>query len=173
VLVLAGGYTYWNNRTPSVGTAAAPAGKAVRAAALPAGGGAQIRLDLINEKLDGNTVGRRNVFQYYVPPPPPKPVPPPSNQQIVVQPPPPPRPITPVVVPPQTLLTSFRYDGVMIQARPGTIKASISDGTNRYNVTEGEYILGRYRVNRITETNVEIEDLDLNRRQTYPRRTDA
>ncbi len=48
--------------------------------------------------------------------------------------------------------------------------ASISEGTtNRYNVTEGEYILGRYRINRIKENSVEIEDVDQNRRQTYTR----
>ena len=48
--------------------------------------------------------------------------------------------------------------------------ASISEGTaNRYNVTEGEYILGRYRINWIKDNSMEIEDVDQNRRQTYQR----
>jgi len=61
---------------------------------------------------------------------------------------------------------------VMILAKPEKWRASISEGpTNRYNVTEGEFIQGRYRINRITETNVEIEDVDQNRRQIYTRQT--
>ena len=171
VLIAVVAYTYWTNRTPSTGAAANPAVKAARAAALPSAGNAQIRLDLIGVKMDKSAVGRRNVFQYYVPPPPPpKPAPPPPAYvpPAVVNP-QPPRPVTPTA--PFSALSTFTYDAVGIVAKPGKATASISDGTtNRFNVTEGEYILGRYRVNWIKENSLEIEDVDQNRRQTYTRK---
>jgi hypothetical protein len=172
VLAAVGAYTYWTNRTPSTGVTASPAAKAARASALPNAGNAQIRLDLI-DKMDQSAVGRRNVFQYYVPPPPPpKPVPPPPAYvpPAVVNNSGPPRPVTPAA--PFSALSTFKCDAIIIAAKPGKWMASISEGaTNRYNVFEGEYILGRYRINRITENSVEIEDVDQNRRQTYTRQT--
>jgi len=172
VLVAVGAYTYWTNRTPSTGVTTSPAAKAARAGALPNAGNAQIRLDLLGDKLDKSAVGRRNVFQYYVPPPPPKPPPPPPVAYVppVVTNQAPPRPVTPPQ--PFSALSTFTYDAVGIVAKPGKATASISDGTtNRFNVTEGEYILGRYRINWIKENSLEIEDVDQNRRQTYTRKT--
>jgi len=171
VLVIVGAYTYWTNRTPSTGVAASPTAKGARAAALPNSGNAQIRLDLI-DKLDQSAVGPRNVFQYYVPPPPPaKPAPPavayvpPPQTSVINRPPPAP-------TQPFSALSTFKCDAIIIASKPGKWMASISEGTtNRYNVNEGEYILGRYRINRITENTVEIEDVDQNRRQTYTRQT--
>ena len=116
-------------------------------------------------------MGRRNVFQYYVPPPPPKPPAPPPVAYVppVVTNPVPPRPSAPPQ--PFSALSTFTYDAVGIVAKPGKVTASISDGaTNRFNVTEGEYILGRYRINWIKENSLEIEDVDQNRRQTYTRK---
>jgi hypothetical protein len=172
LLAVVGAYTYWTNHTPSTGVATTISAKAARAAALPSAGNAQIRLDLIGEKLDQNSVGRRNVFQYYVPPPPPpKPLPPapvyvpPANPNPGST-----RPVTPPA--PFSALTTFKYDAILIPAKPGKQMASVSEGTtNRYNVTEGEYILGRYRINWIKENSMEIEDIDQNRRQTYTRQT--
>ena len=130
-------------------------------------------MDLIRDKLDNSAVGRRNVFQYYVPPPAPKPPPPPASAYVpprTVVDPGPPRPIT--QPPPFSALSTFKYDGVGMVAKPGKPMASIKEGeTNRWNVTEGEYILGRYRIVRITENSVEIEDVDQNRRQVYTRLT--
>jgi hypothetical protein len=172
VLAVVGAYTYWTNRTPSTGVATSPAAQAARVAALPSAGNAQIRLDLLGDKLDKSAVGRRNVFQYYVPPPPPKPPAPPPQvyQPPVVRP-----PVQPTVTPPAqpfSALSTFKYDAILIPAKPGKQMASILEGTtNRYNVTEGEYILGRYRVNWIKENSLEIEDVDQNRRQTYTRQT--
>jgi hypothetical protein len=172
VLVVVGAYTYFNNRTPSTGAVVTPAAKAAKFSALPSAGNAQIRLDLIGDKLDKNAVGRRNVFQYYVPPPPPPkpvPAPPPYVPPAVVNR-DPPRPITPPA--PFSALSTFKCDAIIIAAKPGKWMASISEGTsNRYNVNEGEYILGRYRINWIKENSLEIEDIDQNRRQTYTRQT--
>lgn len=173
LLAVVGAYTYWNNRIPVTGVATTPSAKAARAAQLPSGGNAEIRLDLIRDKLDNSAVGRRNVFQYYVPPPAPKPSPPPASAYVpprTVVDPGPPRPI--VQPPPFSALSTFKYDGVGMVAKPGKPMASIKEGeTNRWNVTEGEYILGRYRIVRITENSVEIEDVDQNRRQVYTRLT--
>jgi len=172
LLAVVAGYTYFTNRRPSAGVATTPALTPARAKALPNAGNAQIRLDLIGDKQDQNAVGRRNVFQYYVPPPPPKPPAPP--QQVYV----PPAVTNPPVRPPQppqqpfSALSNFKYDAILIPPKPGKQMASISEGTaNRYNVTEGEYILGRYRINWIKENSLEIEDIDQNRRQTYTRQT--
>ena len=172
VLVVVAGYTWWTNRRPSTGVASGPSARAARNAAIQSGGNAQIRLDLLGDKLDKDAVGRRNVFQYYVPPPPPKPAPlhPPAHVPPAIATNPPPRQITPAQ--PFSALSTFGFDAVIFAAKPGKPMASISDGgPNRYNVTEGEYILGRYRIVRITETTVEIEDVDQNRRQTYTRKT--
>jgi hypothetical protein len=172
VLVTVGAYTYWTNRRPSTGVAVSPAAKAARAAALPNAGNAQIRLDLI-DKTDKNAVGRRNVFQYYIPPPPPKP---PAPPPVAYVPPQPTQPINnrqpPPPAQPFSALSTFKCDAIIIAAKPGKWMASISEGTtNRYNVNEGEYILGRYRINWIKENSLEIEDVDQNRRQTYTRQT--
>jgi len=132
----------------------------------------RFRLDLINDKPHKDTVGQRNVFLYYVPPKPPPPLPPPapvaiSRPQAPIT---PPGSVTPPI--PPSLLSTFKYDGIGISAIPGKMMASIDDGSgNRFNVGEGEYILGRYRIVRVTEPQVEIEDTDQNRRQTYSRKT--
>lgn len=171
LLAGAGGYAYWSISTPSTGVAtSSPAEKVAKIASLPSAGNARIRLDLITDDQGNGVVGRKNVFQYYV-------APPPAKMQTVVLPPKPPAPVVvgptgppPPPPPPPTLLTTFKYDGVVIVPVPGKLMASISNGsTDRYNVTEGEYILGRYKINRVTATNVEIEDTDQNRRQTYTR----
>jgi hypothetical protein len=47
--------------------------------------------------------------------------------------------------------------------------AVLAQGNDQhYTVTVGEVLMGRYRVSRISETFVEIEDLEYNRRQTLP-----
>jgi hypothetical protein len=163
-------YAYLSLRQPAV-KAATPAEKVARVASLPSASDAQIRLDLIRDSAEKDVVGRRNVFQYYVPPPPPKP--PPVIQPAVVtrvQTNTTPAPPSPPPAPPSAL-DSFKFDAVGIVAKPGQLMASITDGPNRYKVTEGEYILGRYRINKLTENSVEIEDLDQNRRRTYNRIT--
>lgn len=170
LLVAAGGYAYWSIQPPSAGPVATPAEKVAKIAGLQSAGNAQIRLDLLDAASGGSAVGKKNVFQYYVPPKPPPPPPPPPpvvRPQTPVNtgpvgPPPPP--------PPQTALNTFKYDAFLTTGRPEKPMASINNGpTAQYNVSVGEYILGRYKINRITATSVEIEDTDLNRRQTYTR----
>ena len=47
--------------------------------------------------------------------------------------------------------------------------AFLSDeSSHHYNVSVGEILIGRYRIVDITEKNVEVEDLQNNRRQVFP-----
>ena len=174
VLIGVGIYEYQSFFPSTPAAASTPAAKVARVNQLlpTVSNGTRIRQDLIDDHSHTGVVGRRNVFQYYVPPPPPKPAPPPPP------PPPPvvPRPDPPRVVtqppPPFSALSVFQYDGIIISPKPGLpLRASIDDKTNHYSVSEGDYILGRYRIVRLTETSVEIEDTEQNRRQTYTRIT--
>jgi len=175
VLIGVGIYEYMTLFPSTPAAASSPAAKVARVTQLlPAvsNGGTRIRQDLIDDHSSKGVVGRRNVFQYYVPPPPPKPAPPPPP------PPPAPRSDPPRVVtsaappPPFSALSLFQYDGIIISPKPGLpLRATIDDKTNHYSVSEGDYILGRYRIVRLTETTVEIEDTEQNRRQVYTRIT--
>ena len=49
------------------------------------------------------------------------------------------------------------------------LTAFISDDTSHhFNATAGEILMGRYRITQITDTNLGVEDLQLNRRQILP-----
>ncbi len=48
------------------------------------------------------------------------------------------------------------------------LTAFLDDGSRHYNVTTGEVLMGRYRITRISDASVEVEDLEYNRRQTLP-----
>lgn len=135
--------------------------------------GARIRLDLVENLHAEDEIGRNNVFQYRIrraapanasessgsggaaTPPPVEAAPvPPAPQGPPPPPPPPPIP--------------FKYRGFANVEKPSSLIAFLADDANHYNVTIGEILMGRYRVSRITLTDVEMEDLQLNRRQTLP-----
>ncbi len=174
VVLLAGVgfYEYWTNFRTTQPTTATPVATVAKVLAL-GNGNAQIRVELMSDTPDRDIVGKKNVFEYYVPPPPPKPVPPPqppvvvqtANTQVARPAPPPPPPA------PDTALNRFAYEAIGIVAKPGKLWVSISEGpNNHYNVTEGECIMGRYCVNKASETSVEIEDVSLNQRRTFQRK---
>src|SRR5262245_2513443 len=138
---------------------------------------AKIRLDLV-EKPDSasDEVGRKNVFQYQQTRPalpsqksgpagpivssPPVNVTPPV--QTVVRPPAPTGP-----PPPPPIL--YKYQGFLAVSSPGgSMTAILADDSRHYLVTVGEVLMGRYRISKITNTAVEVEDLEYNRRQTLP-----
>ena len=151
----------------------------------PAATDARIRLDLI-EKADGSKeeIGRKNVFQYQRPPAPPRPsgpgasgpggsasmtpVPSPSVPSGGL-PPSGGRPTT-VVAPPGPPPIPLKYQGYAVENSPGgQTTAFLTDDTSRhYNVTRGDILMGRYRINQISLASVEVEDLENNRRQTLP-----
>jgi hypothetical protein len=134
---------------------------------------ARINLDLVAKGEDSeDTVGRRNVFTYREAPPPP----PPGSRSGGPMPPSPPAPVAtqPIpsqpVAPPPPPTIPLQYQGFLVNRSPGGgMIAVLAEGTARhYNVTVGEVLMGRYRVTRISETSVEVEDLEYNRRQTLP-----
>ena len=144
-------------------TAKAPAKTAV---AKP-GQTAQIRLDIIDAKP--TEVGQKNLFLYGMKPVP-KPVEPPRpnfaqipNTSVPINPNPPP-PIQQVQP-----FKSFRYEGFSVSKGGGKILGSITEGANTYEVKEGDCVMGQYCITRLTEALVEIEDLQLKRRQSFTR----
>jgi hypothetical protein len=132
---------------------------------------ARIRLDLIEKLEASQEIGRNNVFQYREGRPstqasrpgltPPAAPPPPGPA--VVLPPPPSRPAGP---PPPTPIP-LKYQGFAIVNSARTAFLA-DDFARHYNVIVGEVLMGKYRVSQITDTIVEIEDLEANRKQTLP-----
>ena len=168
LVVALGLLLFWGfrtNRSPNAAIAEGERQKAA-AAATPSQADARIRLDLLQQKAAGRELGRKNLFQYgsapspavTAPPPAPAPVRPPitSTPQPVVSQPPPPPPIP------------LKFVGfAFIEPNSKQLIATVLDDNRRpFNFVEGDIYQGRYRVARITETAVEIEDLELPRRQT-------
>jgi len=137
---------------------------------------AKIRLDEL-ENQEAADAGRTNVFQYretrgapgssvpgssgIAPPPPPAPV----------VPTPAPGPIRPTVTPtPGPPPIPLKYQGFAVVSSPTPkLTAFLQDDSQRhFNVTVGEVLLGRYRIATITDTSIEIEDLQFSRRQVLP-----
>jgi hypothetical protein len=128
---------------------------------------AQIRFDMV-EDTSSIDVGQTNLFQYRQ-----KPVaakPPDSQRAITAQPtfvstaqtssqPPPP--------PPPQPWKAFRYEGFSVSKNGGKILGSITESGNTYEVKEGDCMMGQYCISRLTESLVEIEDLQLKRKQTF------
>ena len=150
---------------PSTGSNKAPA----KPSAAKTGQEAQIRVDIL-ERTKSIDVGRKNLFQYGQKPAPKPPEPPPGygNRPPVVNSPPPQTPFVPPP-PPQPQFRSFRYEGFSVSKGGGKILGSITEGGNTYEVKEGDCVMGQYCVTRLTESLIEIEDLQLKRRQSFTR----
>ena len=158
------------NRPPSVSVAQAAQSKTETAPA--AANDARIRLDLIDRETQKDA-GRQNLFQYRVAATPP-PAPPrgsaPANDPFAAPPTPavpPPRPFTPPTPPPPPPIP-LKYQGFARSDPGGPFTAFLVDDVNHFNVKTGDVLMGRYRIATITDTAVEVEDLQLNRRQTLP-----
>jgi hypothetical protein len=179
----------FRNSQPSVGAAPPPTATVASPATPPPStpkqiaaanaSDARIRLDLLKSDGNENEVGRNNLFQYRgnfsaqlgstggipgarggtgpTPPPAPPVFFPPTTPVNPGPPPPPPGP------PPM----QFKYDGFM--RTPDGLVASLSDNTGHYSLREGDILIGRYRVAKVTDTIVEVEDLQVPRRQAFPR----
>jgi|KBSMisStandDraft_5_1062788.scaffolds.fasta_scaffold02571_6 hypothetical protein len=131
---------------------------------------AQIRVDMV-ENTSAISVGQTNLFQY-------------RQKTVASKPPEPPRALatSPIVtpisasaqqqqpfVPPPQPWKAFRYEGFSVSKGGGKILGSITEGGNTYEVKEGDCMMGQFCVTRLTETLVEIEDLQLKRKQTFTR----
>jgi hypothetical protein len=172
VLGVTGVFAYRMNQ-PQI-TAAVQAAPAKTSSNPPAPSEAHIRLDLLQNSDAEEAVGKRNLFQYRqnVPALPPLPqrggkpldpplptnVPPPTP--VVTGPPPPP--------PPPPINLKYQALFVVTESPDGGPTAVLADESRHYNVKTGEILLGRYRIVSISESSVEVEDLNLNRRQTLP-----
>jgi hypothetical protein len=168
LLVLAAGTWYWVARTNADATATDAAKKQVGKKPAEEQTSTRIETDLLQPVAPGE-VGKRNLFQFGVPPaPPPK--------ATVIAPPPPTvssNPATSVRIPPTTPppppFKNFRYEGISISGA-GKRVASVSEGGYTYHVGEGEMLM-EYRIARITESMIEIEDTLTKQTRTFPRIT--
>jgi hypothetical protein len=118
------------------------------------------RLTAQNEAEDKST--GRDIFNWQLPPPPPPPppvhIPGPGDGDYVPPPPPPPPP-------PQMPL---KFYGVGTDAKGAARRAFLTNGDEVFIVAEGETVLGHFRVVRITNTNLEFEDIGSGRRASKP-----
>ena len=160
-------YVYRPATSPASTATAKPSAKTKPA---KVGQEAQIRFDIV-ENTSAVNVGQTNLFQY-------------RQKPVASKPPEPPRTITnpPIVTsvsasaqqptsftPPPPPWRAFRYEGFSVSKGAGKILGSITEGGNTYEVKEGDCMLGQFCVNRLTESLVEIEDLQLKRKQTFTR----
>jgi hypothetical protein len=168
LLVVGGAASYvWTYRTPADTSAAASdaAKSPVKGAPIKPGQEGEIKIALL-KGIGTDDVGRRNLFQFR---PKPVPAPPPAIRPTTVPttfvPAPPPGP-PPVIIPP---FKPFRYEGFSTVKDGGKLLASVTESGNTYTVREGECLLGNYCISKLTETMVEIEDLQQKRKQTFMR----
>lgn len=164
LLMTAAGTWYFVARPPVVPAAKATTAKAQGKQASKGVPDAQIRLGLLEDAAATGNVGRKNIFQYRQKPAPPKP------PEIYRPPPPVVSQAPPLIVSQPNLpppFKAFRYEGY--SSKGGRLIASLSEGSGTYQVTEGECLMGQYCIRKLTETSVEIEDLQLKRRQSFLR----
>jgi hypothetical protein len=134
---------------------------------------ARIRLDIVENPDGAQDIGQKNLFQYgqrrvpatgasrgargtttEVNPPVPavtQPVP------VVPQAPPGPPPLPPI---------PLKYTGFAVVSSSLTAFLTDDAGVRHYNVSAGEVLMGRYRISQISDKTVEVEDLQIPRRQT-------
>jgi len=169
LLVVAGLTWFLVYRTGAVTSPANVAKKTTKTKAPKQLGDPTIHGELVQSVDVGSEVGRKNIFQYRqkplppAPPAPPRPVPVPitNTPPTVFTPPPPPAPV----------MKTWKYDGFSISGSPkdGKAMASITDGNNSYQLGVGECLMGQYCVRKINEKEIEIEDVQLKLRRTFPR----
>jgi hypothetical protein len=141
------------------------------AAKAPTANDARIRLDIVENPDSAQDVAQRNLFQYgqrraastpvgrggttaEVKPPVPAVT---QLVPVVPQTPPPPPPPPPI---------PLKYSGFAVVNSSLTAFLTDESGIRHYNVSAGEVLMGRYRISQITDKTVEVEDLQLTRRQT-------
>jgi hypothetical protein len=140
--------------------------EAQKKAAAAASSDARIRLDLLDQSRVGEP-GKSNLFQYRSSQTPASPAPA-SPEAAIPAPSPPVRPANPPPPPPPPI--PLKYVGFgYIEPNSKALIATLFDDTlqKHFNAVEGEVWVGRYRILRITNTSVEVEDLEYNRRQTF------
>jgi hypothetical protein len=137
------------------------AGRGAGEATEPQPGQLDVRLEALKQPPTPPEDPARNPFRFYVkPPPPPPPRPPAPPVQPVNTGPPPPPPLPPI---------PLKFIGTLVKA--GKKVAIFSDGRGLpLWGTEGELILGQFRIVRIGVESVDMEYADGRGRQTIPMR---
>ena len=130
---------------------------------------ARIQLELLDKARADEDLGKSNLFAYRNsrPPEPTKVAPPPPPPVVTNN--PPPRPT--VVAPPPPPPIPLKYVGyAFVEPNSKVLIATLLDDTQQrhFNAVQGDIFMGRYRVLRITDTVVDVEDIDTSRRQTLP-----
>jgi hypothetical protein len=170
LLVIAGLTWSLVYRTGGVTSPANVAKKTPKTKAAKQLGDPTIHRELIQAVDAGSGVGRKNIFQYrqkplpLAPPAPPRPNPVPQVSSA------PPPPFVPPP-PPAPVMKTWKYDGfsIMGSTKDGKAMASITDGNNSYQLGVGECLMGQYCVRKINEKEIEIEDVQLKLRRTFPK----
>jgi hypothetical protein len=169
VLLLAGAGLSWSYTSrPAPAPAATVAGKAPAGKTRPPNivKDAAIHIDTLVD-TSGIDVGKKNLFLYGQKPTPPKPAEtifttaPQANVIQASQ-----QQQAPYVPPPPAW-KAFRYEGFSVSKGGGKILGSITESGTTYEVKEGDCMMGMYCITRLTESLVEIEDLQLKRKQTF------
>ncbi|HKW58005.1 MAG TPA: hypothetical protein VJN42_11675 [Candidatus Acidoferrum sp.] len=101
----------------------------------------------------------RNPFSLFVPPPPPDPR---KTKPDVVPP--------PVIPPPTTAVfpANLKYFGYGIVSNGPARRAFFTDGENVYIVPEGDTLLGRYRILKVGNNNLEFQEISSGLHGTAP-----
>jgi len=119
-----------------------------------------LRLDILKRFLDLEYKGvHRSIFSATLPPPPP---PPPSKQ-------PPPVDTGPAIPPPPPpLMVDAKYFGYVSDLAGSHRRAffATSDNEDVFIAGEGDTLMGRFRVIRITNTAADVEEVSSGRRAT-------
>ena len=172
VLVLAATMVHGRrmNRAPNPVVVQADAPKT--SAAVQIKGEARIRLDLLGKTALPEDLGRKNLFAYGAKQPPPeaaKPLPPvlPPPGNVVTLPPAQPPGPPPAPPPPPIPLKYVGYAYFEPNSK-ALIATLLDDRQQHFLAVEGDVYLGRYRVVRVTDSIVEVEDLEFSRRQSLP-----
>lgn len=169
LLVIAGLTWFLVYRTAGVTSPAGVAKKTTKPKPVKPLGDPTIHTKLIQSVDAGSEVGRKNIFQYRQKPLPPAPPAPPRPVPVPVSSAPPPPFVPPP--PPAPVMKTWKYDGFSIMGSPkdGKAMASITDGNNSFQLGVGECLMGQYCVRKINEKEIEIEDVQLKLRRTFPR----
>ncbi len=150
LVVILGAVVYLNRRQ-----SAGPGGafSASDTAAILAVDNPQIRMDKIARIRAANYSGtRRNIFSLAPPPLPPRPIPKPAPVP------------DPVPVAPPPLVLPVKFFGYAADAHGNHRRACFTNGDEVIIVEEGDALLGKYRVLRISSTALDFEEISSGRR---------
>lgn len=158
-------YTMWPAASPAPVPSNQPREpKQAATATANAQGPLDVRLEELKQPPPEPGGQGRNPFRFYVKPPPPPAPPPrvarPGDKEYVAPPPPGPPPIPPI---------PLKFTGTMEQGKKKVAIFSDGRGVPVY-ASEGELVLGQYRVVRIQLESVVMEYADGRGRQTIPMR---